>query len=150
MMRPWRRRRIGALLLAALGAGCAPAAATAVPDTRTAAGVGGVTFISPRCPAAASCLLGQVIAAESANPLVKAAVFLEREEQDSEDGTPIRFLRLTDDQGVFTVVDAPAGRYRIAIYADERKLGANGLVLGAPGTTVVPVRMPPAVAVYQR
>jgi hypothetical protein len=134
------------VLLAAVCAGCAPTAATA-PGTLSAAGVGGVTFISPRCPAAASCLLGQVIAAESANPMVKAAVFLEREEQDSLDGKPVRFLRLTDDQGVFTVVDAPAGRYRLAIYAEERKLGATGLVLGAPGTTVVPVRMPP---VYQR
>lgn len=121
-----------------------------MPDTRTAAGVGGVTFISPRCPAAHSCLLGQVIAAETANPLVNAAVFLELEEQDRAEGKPVRFLRLTDDQGVFTVVDAPAGRYRLAIYADERKLGANGLVLGAPGTTVVPVRMPPVMAAYQR
>ena len=133
-------------VLAALVAGCGPVVIGAGPEAPiTAARRGGVTFISPRCAAVQSCLLGQVVEAESSNPLVKAAVFLQREEQDSEDGKPVRYLRLTDDQGVFTVTDAPAGRYRIAVYADARQVDANGLVLGEPGTTMVPVRMPPAI-----
>lgn len=112
----------------------------------TSARTGGVTFIRPRCVEVRSCLLGQVTAAESAAPLAEAAVFLERlsREREVSDSEPVRILTLTDEQGVFTVVDAPAGRYRIAVYKDTRMYEARGLELGAPGTTVVPVRLPPS------
>jgi hypothetical protein len=132
--------------LVLLLAGCGPVVGAQHPGlTVSPARRGGVTFIGPRCAAVESCLLGQVVEAESSNPLVQAAVFLEREAHDNEDGKPVRILRLTDDQGIFTVADAPAGRYRIAVYADARQVAANGLVLGQPGTTMVPVRMPPAI-----
>jgi hypothetical protein len=100
---------------------------------------GGVTFIAPRCAEVRSCLVGQVTAADTSAPLSRAAVFLER---DDRDGPGVRILTLTDDQGVFTVVDAPTGRYRLAIYKDARRLEARGLKLGEPGTTLVPVRLP--------
>lgn len=118
--------------------GCAGAPAPR--NEITPARAGGVTFIRPRCAGVESCLLGQVVAAESATPLSRAAVFLEREQDDAEQ--PIRILTLTDDQGVFTIADAPKGRYRLAVYKDARHVEARGLKLGAPGTTVVPVRMP--------
>lgn len=118
-----------------------------IPATTSPSGAGGVTFIRPRCVEVRSCLLGQVIAAESATPLSRAAIFLEREVERGgirEPGTaPLRIVTMTDDQGVFTVVDAPEGRYRMAVYKDARRLEARGLELGAPGTTVVPVRLPP-------
>lgn len=108
---------------------------TTAPATR-----GGVTFIAPRCAEVRSCLVGQVTAADTSAPLSRAAVFLER---DDRDGPDVRIVTLTDDQGVFTVVDAPTGRYRLAIYKDARRLEARGLKLGEPGTTLVPVRLPP-------
>jgi hypothetical protein len=113
------------------------------PDTPVSpAGRGGVTFIRAKCAEVQSCLLGQVVAAESSAPMARAAIFLEREADDSIDSSPVRILTLTDDQGVFTVVDAPQGRYRLAIYKDARRLEARGLELGAPGTVMVPVRLP--------
>lgn len=125
------------MLAPLLVAGCTTHArptATASPSGR-----GGVTFIAPRCAAVRSCLVGQVTAADTAAPLSRAAVFLER---DDRDGPGVRILTLTDEQGVFTVVDAPIGRYRLAIYKDARRLEARGLKLGDPGTTLVPVRLP--------
>lgn len=71
-------------------------------------------------------------------------MFLELEKDDAKTQSPDPILRLTDDQGVFTVVDAPAGRYRLSVYKDARQIVATGLELGAPGTTIVPVRLPPA------
>lgn len=140
------RRLVGAIACAGtlLFVGCSnqPVAATTSPSS-----AGGVTFIRPRCAEVRSCLLGQVVAAESATPLSRAAIFLEREVERGEvrdgDVRPLRIVTMTDDQGVFTVVDAPEGRYRIAVYKDARRLEARGLELGAPGTTVVPVRLPP-------
>jgi hypothetical protein len=126
-----------AMLAAVVCGGCTTVVSTTPPQL-----TGGVTFIRPRCADVESCLLGQVVAAESAQPLSQAAVFLEREDQL--DDEPTRFLTLTDDQGVFTVADAPAGRYRIAVYKDARRMEARGLELGARGTTVVPVRLPPS------
>ncbi|MBX7081744.1 MAG: hypothetical protein K1X88_21250 [Nannocystaceae bacterium] len=117
-------------------AGCVVAPAPT--PTRAPSLRGGVTFIGPRCAEVRSCLVGQVIAADTAAPLSRVAVFLQREEVGAK---PI--LTLTDDQGVFTVVDAPLGRYRLAVYKDARKLEARGLKLGDPGTTLVPVRLPP-------
>ncbi len=108
--------------------------------------LGGVTFVRPRCIEVRSCLLGQVVAAESATPMARAAVFLVREGDDVKREAPeelLRIVRLTDDQGVFTVADAPAGRYSVSVYKDARRISASGLELGGPGTLVVPIRLPP-------
>ncbi|MBL4684261.1 MAG: hypothetical protein JKY37_06710 [Nannocystaceae bacterium] len=91
--------------------------------------------------------MGQVVAAESATPLSQATIFLEREEAPdatTEDDveTSVRIMRITDDEGVFTVIDAPAGRYRLAVYKEERRYEVRGLLLDAPGTIMVPVRLP--------
>ena len=102
---------------------------------------GGVTVTQPKCVAARSCVVGQVMAAESAAPLAGAAVFLQRESDAPARAN--RILTLTDDQGVFSVVNAPRGRYRLAIYKDARKVEVRGLQLGAPGTMMIPVRLPP-------
>ena len=131
----------GLLALCLLPVACATAPVRPDPSLATA-GRGGVTFIRARCPEVRSCLVGQVVAAESSAPMARAAIFLEREADDSVDGTPVRILALTDDQGVFTVIDAPQGRYRLAIYKDARRIEARGLELGAPGTVMVPVRLP--------
>ena len=127
------------VLLALLTGTGACASSPITTPSLTAAPAGGVTFIGPRCAEVKSCLVGQVTAADTATPLARAAVFLERE---GEDGGMLRITTLTDDQGVFTVVDAPLGRYRLAIYKDARRVEARGLKLGHPGTTLVPVRLP--------
>lgn len=127
------------MLVALLAATSACTTSPIALPPRTSAPAGGVTFIGPRCAEVKSCLVGQVTAADTATPLARAAVFLERE---GEDGGEFRITTLTDDQGVFTVVDAPMGRYRLAIYKDARRVEARGLKLGAPGTTLVPVRLP--------
>jgi hypothetical protein len=121
----------------ALALGCA--SSTPLPDAVTPSRIGGMSFIGPRCADVRSCLVGQVVAAETATPLPQAAVFLERQ-----DGEPLRILTLTDDQGVFTVADAPLGTYRLAIYKDARRIERRGLKLGAPGTVLVPVRLSPS------
>jgi len=136
------RRGLGwgaaAALIGAALVGCTTAGP--LPDAVNPSRRGGVTFIGPRCPDVRSCLVGQVVAAETATPLPRAAVFLEKQDSDK----PVRILTLTDDQGVFTVADAPQGTYRLAIYKDARKIEARGLKLGAPGTTLVPIRMSPS------
>lgn len=137
----------GIAVFAALQTGCVSAGP--MPETVLPSRIGGVTFIGPRCADVRSCLVGQVVAAETAAPLPRAAVFLERQEEGSADpqstsAKPIRILTLTDDQGVFTVADAPAGKYRLAIYKDARRIERRGLELGAPGTMLVPVRLSPA------
>ncbi|MEM7152913.1 MAG: carboxypeptidase regulatory-like domain-containing protein [Myxococcota bacterium] len=103
---------------------------------------GGVTFVQPRCATANSCLLGQVVTAETAIPLAQATVFLEREV--AEDAAPevVELTTLTDDQGVFAIEEPPAGRYRLQVFKRERRLEVRGLFLGEPGTTMVPVRLP--------
>lgn len=100
---------------------------------------GGVTFVQPRCAAASSCLLGQVVAAETATPLSNATVFLEREDGGDD---AVKITTLTDDQGVFAVENAPEGRYRLSVFKRERRLEVHGLSLGEPGTVMVPVRLP--------
>lgn len=101
---------------------------------------GGVTFVQPRCVSASSCLLGQVVTAETAAPLPRATVFLEREEGG--EGEVVEITTLTDDQGVFAIEEPPAGRYRLQVFKRERRLEVRGLTLGEPGTTMVPVRLP--------
>jgi len=107
---------------------------------------GGVTFVRARCASASSCLLGQVVTAETAIPLARATIFLEREEDERgeiDDGPdPVEITTLTDDQGVFAVLEPPAGRYRLRVFKRERRLEVRGLSLGEPGTTMVPVRLP--------
>jgi hypothetical protein len=137
-------RVIGAavfLVMTVAATACTTAPLRSDPST-SPAGRGGVTFIRAKCAQVHSCLLGQVVAAESSAPMARAAIFLEREADDDIESNPVRILTLTDDQGVFTVADAPRGRYRLAIYKDARRLEARGLELGAPGTVLVPVRLP--------
>jgi hypothetical protein len=122
-----------------IGPGCISVARPPVAP----ATLGGVVLVSPRCAGVKSCLLGHVVAAESARPMARAAVFLEREDTGPAGAENARIMRLTDEQGVFTVEDAPAGRYRLAVYKDARSLEVRGLSLGARGTTMVPVRLPP-------
>ena len=131
-----------ALVVVVLAAGCVASAPRApVIDPSFGLGTrGGVTLIRARCAKVQSCLLGHVIAADTAAPMAQAAVFLEREK--SEKGDAVRIVTVTDDQGVFTIEDAPTGRYRLAVYKEERRLEVRGLQLGAPGTTMVPVRLP--------
>jgi hypothetical protein len=122
-----------------IGPGCISVARPPVPP----AALGGVVLVSPRCAGVSSCLLGQVVAAESARPMARAAVFLQREDAGADRSESVRIMTLTDDQGVFTVEDAPVGKYRLAVYKDARSLEVRGLSLGARGTTMVPVRLPP-------
>jgi hypothetical protein len=127
------------ILGVAVSSGCIAVAPNPLPS----ATLGGVTLVRPRCAGVDSCLLGQVVAAESARPLARAAIFLEREDDRGDRGRATRIVTLTDDQGVFTVVDAPPGQYRLAVYKDARSVEVRGLPLGARGTTMVPVRLPP-------
>lgn len=104
--------------------------------------LGGVTMVTPRCVEVRSCLLGQVVEAETSTPLARAAVFLEREPEGTAAGAPLQIVRTTDEQGVFTVADAPAGRYSVSVYKGARHISASGLELGGPGTLMVPIRLP--------
>jgi hypothetical protein len=128
----------GIALATALG-GCATAPA-AVAVGPAPASRGGVTLLGPRCTAAASCLLGHVTAAENGSPVSRAAVFLELERHE---GEPRWILALTDEQGVFEIDDPPPGRYRLSVYAPPRGIEMAGIELGARGTTMLPVRLPP-------
>ena len=103
--------------------------------------------MTPRCVEVRSCLLGQVVAAETATPLARAAVFLVREPLGDRgpDAKPLQIVRLTDEQGVFTVADAPAGRYSVSVFKEARHISASGLELGNPGTLMVPIRLPPPI-----
>lgn len=127
-----------ASLLAALVLGPACRAPAPTNPPVGPANRGGVTFVRARCASASSCLLGQVVTAETAAPLAHATVFLEREEG----GDVVEITTLTDDQGVFAVAEPPAGRYRLQVFKRERRLEVHGLSLGEPGTTMVPVRLP--------
>ncbi len=84
------------------------------------------------------CVLGHVVVAETADPVPGAAVFFDGRD---ERGRRVRLVTRTDDDGVFTVLEPPPGVYRLAIYKDARHVEARGLALGAPGTTVIPVRL---------
>jgi Carboxypeptidase regulatory-like domain len=130
-------QRASLLAVLALGPACrAPAPAN---PPMGAAHRGGVTFVRARCASASSCLLGQVVTAETAAPLSRATVFLEREEGE---GEVVEITTLTDDQGVFAIEEPPVGRYRLQVFKRERRLEVHGLSLGEPGTTMVPVRLP--------
>jgi hypothetical protein len=109
---------------------------------------GGVTLLAPRCADASSCVVGHVTAAESGSPLSHAAVFLQLEAETADSAEPAEedprwILALTDEQGVFEIDDPPPGRYRLSVYAPPREIEMVGVELGARGTTVVPVRLPP-------
>lgn len=135
-MRIASRAPLLAVLL--LGPACRPPAPANPPVG--AVNRGGVTFVRARCASASSCLLGQVVTAETAAPLPRATVFLERE--DGGTGNAVQITTLTDDQGVFAIEEPPAGRYRLQVFKRERRLEVRGLSLGEPGTTMVPVRLP--------
>ncbi len=128
------------LAVLVLGPACQVSAPTNPPQS--ASFRGGVTFVRARCASASSCLLGQVVAAETATPLSRATVFLEREDGEDPGPTPVEITTLTDDQGVFAIEEPPAGRYRLQVFKRERRLEVHGLALGEPGTTMVPVRLP--------
>ncbi|MBV1859903.1 MAG: carboxypeptidase-like regulatory domain-containing protein [Nannocystaceae bacterium] len=141
-MNCWRTALQRSGILAALTlAGCGPAP---MPITTTPVhALGGVTMVTPRCVEVRSCLLGQVVAAETSTPLARAAVFLQREPQGAAGDGALQIVRTTDEQGVFTVADAPAGRYSVSVYKGARRISASGLELGGPGTLMVPIRLPP-------
>lgn len=152
-MTPRRHERAGGRTLGRLAAGLCGLVATlgCTSGTSTRSNVpadrGGISVIGPQCAGVDSCLLGQVVAAENAAPLARAAVYLERE--DAPDATTeadlarsVVFRCVTDEDGVFIVTDAPAGRYRLAVYAAERTYKVRGLSLGKPGTTMIPLRLP--------
>ncbi|MFV8752722.1 carboxypeptidase-like regulatory domain-containing protein [Nannocystaceae bacterium ST9] len=94
-----------------------------------------IAIVTPRCAGAHSCVLGHVTTALDATPIADAAVFLLRE------GAEIPLQTLTDEQGVFTVVDPPPGRYRLEVFKEAAKVELAGLELGRAGTTMVPVRL---------
>lgn len=130
-----RASLLGALLLGSACRAPAPSNPPTGPANR-----GGVTFVQARCASASSCLMGQVVTAETAAPLSRATIFLEREEGGGDEA--VQITTLTDDQGVFAVEEPPAGRYRLQVFKRERRLEVRGLTLGEPGTTMVPVRLP--------
>ena len=137
-----------AVLTAGVGllAACGPPSSLPPPVSPTERG--GIAFIGPECVGVSSCLLGHVVAAETAAPMARATIFFEREDTpeaktEADVEAVVRIARITDEDGVFTVVDAPAGRYRLTVYKEGRKYEVRGLELGQPGTTVVPVRLPP-------
>ena len=105
-----------------------------------------VTWLAPRCAGVQSCLLGRVTASESATPLSRAAVFLQRQPKTGEGDAPgdgVRLQAITDDEGVFTIENPPAGLYRIAVFKGARHAELKGVELGGAGTTLVPVSMAP-------
>jgi len=134
-----------------------------------AALAGGITLVAARCTGATSCVIGQVVAAESGQPLARAAIFLVGE--SAADPPPLRgpdrlthagtnpdpesahprpeptvstptLVAWSDDQGVFAIPDAPPGRYRIAVYQRGRSIEVRGLQLPVSGTTMLPIRLP--------
>lgn len=142
----WRKAFRGTLSFlplawALLGSGCRTTALpSAQPPVRA---LGGVTIVSPRCAEVRSCLLGRVVAAESSAPLARAAVFIVPDPESGTAEAQSQIVRMTDEQGVFTVADAPAGHYSVSVFKDARRITASGLELGAPGTQMVPIRLPP-------
>lgn len=115
----------------ALVLGCAVGPAAQGPVLRPS-----ISVVSARCPGASSCVLGHVSASLDAGPIAKAAVFLQRE------GEALAGIQtLTDEQGVFTLIDPPPGRYRVVVIKDGAKVEASGLELGRPGTTLIPIRL---------
>ena len=84
-----------------------------------------------------------VTTAESGSPVSHAAVFLELEHDDGEERKSEWILALTDEQGGFEISDPPAGLYRLSVYAPPREIEIGGVELGATGTIMLPVRLPP-------
>jgi len=140
----WRNALGGTLLFAALALGGCRAGIDGPAPSPPVHALGGVTFVSARCVEVRSCLLGRVVAAETSAPMARAAVFITPDpgaDGDGDQGAMI--VRMTDEQGVFTVIDAPAGHYEVSVYKDARRITAPGLELGLPGTQMVPIRLPP-------
>jgi hypothetical protein len=129
-----RLARPSALLLLAmsLSAGCV------TPTPARPAVRNSVAILSPRCVGVQSCVLGHVTTALDAAPIARAAVFLVREDGE---GTHEPIQTLTDEQGVFTVIDPPPGSYRVEVFKEAAKVEVVGLELGHAGTTMVPVRL---------
>lgn len=133
---PAPRSRLASVLVA-LTLGCIAQAPAQGPVARPS-----ITIVAPRCAGASSCVLGHVSAALDASPIAKAAVFVQREDVTGEDGEPIAPIQtLTDEQGVFTLIDPTPGRYRVVVIKEGAKIEASGLELGRPGTTILPIRL---------
>ena len=129
-----RSTALGLLLLGCAASGCAITVIEAQPAHDT------ISILSPRCAGLSSCVLGHVTAAGTAAPVAEAAVFLERDLEQGED-EPVRFLSLTDEQGVFIIDEPPPGSYRIAVYKGDASVEVIGMELGRAGTTILPVRL---------
>ena len=99
-----------------------------------------VTIVPPHCAQLSACVLGHVTVVGTTAPVAKATVFLERELQ-AEESEPLRLYALTDELGVFIFEEPPPGRYRLAVYKEDSSVEVGGLELGAPGTTLLPVRL---------
>lgn len=99
-----------------------------------------VSIVPPRCAQIRACVLGHVTVAGSTAPVAKATVFLEREQQADEDEA-LRLYALTDELGLFVFEEPPPGNYRLAVYKEDSSVEVGGLELGAPGTTLLPVRL---------
>lgn len=135
---PAPRSRLASVLVA-LTLGCIAQAPAQGPVARPS-----ITIVAPRCAGASSCVLGHVSAALDASPIAKAAVFVQREDVTGEVATgepPAPIQTLTDEQGVFTLIDPTPGRYRVVVIKEGAKIEASGLELGRPGTTILPIRL---------
>lgn len=121
------------LLLALLG-GCAAQHETQEPTRNT------VTIVPARCGQVGVCVLGHVTVAGTTAPVAKATVFLEREQREGEPEA-LRLYALTDELGVFIFEEPPPGNYRLAVYKEDSSIELGGLELGAPGVTLLPVRL---------
>lgn len=138
---PAPRSRLASVLVA-LTLGCIAQAPAQGPVARPS-----ITIVAPRCAGASSCVLGHVSAALDASPIAKAAVFVQREAEAGDDGEvatgepPAPIQTLTDEQGVFTLIDPTPGRYRVVVIKEGAKIEASGLELGRPGTTILPIRL---------
>ncbi len=135
----WVRASLAGLALS-LSSLCACALRLPQTGDRVPVGRDTISILSPRCAGVESCLLGHVTTAGSSDPVAKAAVFLER---DPAPGEPraVRIQTLTDEQGVFTIMNPPPGNYRIAIYKNASSIEVMGMELGRRGTTVLPIRL---------
>ena len=96
-----------------------------------------ISIVSPRCAGARSCVLGHVTTTLDAAPIAQAAVFLLPEGEASQPA----IQTLTDEQGVFTIIDPPPGSYRVEVFKEAAKVELAGLELGRAGTTMIPVRL---------
>jgi hypothetical protein len=124
-----------------------------------------VQVLAPRCAASGAALVGSVVDRDGGEPVGLAAVFIDGREgasappigagsaavpgsdppasasKDASPSAPTVLVTRTDEQGVFTLCDPPSGRYRVAVYARDRRVEVRGVQLGQPGVTLVRVAL---------